>query len=199
MNYLFVGRVVVALIAITFLLLIFMPTPNCFFSFDEIDNSMLVFCVEPVFEKLVKEIDGATYDNNGVRMLYQNGQLHDNMEAHPELYELLRTIPDIERAFLKHVTKKTKSVKRKGSANISNKSLRCVLPIDIPAAKKSGIWVDGEKKFFRDMEWVIYDNSREHSYYNKHKRLDLYILVVDVARPNSIPMGIASCDHDVLF
>lgn len=197
MDYLFVGSVVVALIAITFLLLIFMPTPNCFFSFESIGESMDELNSD-TFKKIVEEVH-TTYDNNGVRMLYQNGQLHKNMESHPVLYDMLLTVPHLERAFLKHITKKTKSPKQKGSANTSNKSLRCILPIDIPAAKKSGIWVDGEKKFFSDGIWVIYDNSRESSYYNKHKRLDLYILVVDVSRPVSIPMGIAVDDHDVLF
>jgi len=157
------------------------------------------FSKEETFEELVNEIEKVHYDANGIRMLYQNNELHENMNTHPKLYELLRTVPDVERVFLKHVTKKTKSQKRQGSANTANNTLRCVLPIDIPAAKKSGMWVDGEKRFYRDRDWVIYDDSRESSYYNKHKRLDLYLLVVDIARPESIPMGIATDDHDILF
>jgi hypothetical protein len=198
-DYLLITGVVIALIVITFLLLIFMPTPNCYYSFDEIGDDLAKLSKEETFNDLVKEIDGIEYDANGIRMMYQDGVLHANMNSHPKLYELLRTVPDVKRVFLKHIKKKEKSQKRKGSSKFANLHLRCVLPIDISGAKKSGMWVDGETRFYHDRDWTIYDDSRENSYYNKHKRLDVYLLVVDIDRPKSIPIGISTEENDTIF
>jgi hypothetical protein len=198
-DYLLITGVVIALIAITFLLLIFMPTPNCYYSFDEIGDDLAKFSNEETFNELVKEIDGIDYDANGIRMLYQDGVLHANMNIHPKLYELLRTVPDVKRVFLKQIEKKEKSHKRKGSSKFANTHLRCILPIDISGTKKSGMWVDGETRFYRDRDWIIYDDSRENSYYNKHKRLDVYLLVVDIDRPELIPIGISTEENATIF
>jgi hypothetical protein len=199
MDKLIAGCIILVLVIITFLLLIFMPTPNCYFSFDEIGHEFAKFSTEENFQSLVTEIENSIYDKNNIRMLYQNGMLHENFVDHPKLYSLIRTVPNVERVFLKKVTKKSHSDKRKGSANTSNNTFRCVLPIDIPGAKKSGMWLDGESRLYRDMDWIIYDDSRTSTYYNNHKRCDLYLLVVDVTRPSNIPMGIAITNHNILF
>ena len=88
---------------------------------------------------------------------------------------------------------------RQGCKDFANVTLRCVLPLKIAAAQKSGIWVDGESKFYDDGQWIIYDDSRKNTYYNKHKRKDTHLLVVDVDRPANLPQGISVNTNKSLF
>ena len=44
------------------------------------------------------------------------------------------------------------------------------------AGHKSGIWIDGEKRFFTEKEWICGDMSREHSLFNKDKIYSKYFL-----------------------
>jgi hypothetical protein len=199
MGYLIICSIILALIVTTFILLIFMPNSKCYFDFDDIGNDLAKFSYKDHFDNLLNEQQDITYDDNGIHMLYQNNELHPNMDKHPKLYELLKTVPNVERVFIKHIKKKTETKKQKGSANTSNNTLRCILPIKIPAAKKSGMWLDGQPYLFMDMNWVIYDDSRESTVYNQHKRNDLHLLVIDVTRPKKVPIGIAIDSHSQIF
>jgi hypothetical protein len=199
MSLLIILGIVLSLIVVTFLLLIFMPTPKCYFDFDDIGNELAKFTEETYFDKILSECGDINYDNNNVCMLYQNNKLHCNMSSHPQLYNLLKTVPDIERVFFKQITPTTETPKKRGSTNISNHTLRCVLPIHQPTANKSSMWLDGESRFYSSKKWIIYDDSRESSMHNKHKNKSLDLLVVDITRPIKIPVGISNITHSDVF
>ena len=200
MPSIFVIGLALALIVTTFLLLIFMPTPNCFFSMDKISYQFSYLTRKEQFEKIKNTLDITKYDIDNRQMLYENGMPTEIAENYVEVYDMLRTLPNVERAFFQSVDKKTTDLeKRKGSAHYANNTIRCVLPIILPALRKTSIWVDGESKFFNEGEWLFYDDSRDSVVCNKHKRNNLHLLVVDIIRPNDIPQGIATKIHTTLF
>jgi len=200
MNWLVITAIIIVLIVITFLLLIFMPKPHCYFSFDDIGDELKELTQDDNFEIIQKNLSASisNYDND-IIMLYDNGKINDNFNTHLKLYELMEKVPNVKRIFFKRIKKKTKKqIKRRGLASFANNTLRCVLPIKISAYKKTGMWLDGESKFYKNKEMIIYDDSRENSYYNKHKN-DTHLLVIDIERPNSIPKGISLEKANVIF
>lgn len=192
-DYIIIIAVVIVLVIVTFLLLIFMPRPKCYFDTNDICKELLLLSKEEQFKKIKEEL--STLEGDHIE-IYKNNLTSNISTSIPETYELLRSIPNVRQVFLTKLDKKTEVDKHKGSEShvFTNNTIRCVLPIKIPGAKKSGIWVDGETKIFTEGEWTVYDNSREHSMFNKHKRLPLYLLVVDIDRSDHIPIGIATED-----
>lgn len=209
-KYIVVVAIVILLIIVTFLLLIFMPKPKCYFDVSEICKELLLLSKDEYFKKIQEEVEKKCIDMGDLedqknpvksKIVYKNNQVCETVNDIPETYELLRTVPNIRQISIIVINKKAELPKCKGSesAQFSNQTLRCILPIKISAAKRCGIWVDGETKFFSEGEWIMYDNSREHSVHNKHKRLPVYLLVVDIDRPNHIPIGIAVDDNKQLI
>lgn len=189
-----------AFVIITFLWLIFMPTPKCFFSMEQFSYQFSCLARPENYSKIQQEIDISQYDENGQQIIYTDGMPTEHAERYPYLYESLRTLPKVKKAFLQRVPKKFNTTqKRKGLHPYSNNTIRCVLPLITPSTRKSSIWVDGESKFFVESEWLFYDDSRNSTVCNKHKRQDLHLLVVDIMRPHSIPKGIAVDTESTLF
>ena len=202
MNYILAIGFFIAILIITFILLIFMPKPLCYYDINKIYPELKILEYEEYFKIIVKELltDDILNDNfNGIKLIYQNY----NMQIDPDLidttFNILRTIPFIRTVFITSVINNSDLPKRKGSSSIANNTIRCILPIKIPGAKKTGIWTDGEIKLFQEGKLVLYDDSRENQVFNKHKRKKLYLLVIDVDRPDKIPIGISNIEHDVLF
>ena len=194
--------VIIVLTLITIMLMIFMPNATCFYSEEEIGYEFGSIAKKEIFEYVSDKIDKTGFDSNGTQVLYQNGQPQPAAYKHEYLYETLNCIHGIQTAFLQEIPKKTTKKKQKyhqGSAPYANETIRCVLPMDVSGPKRSGIWVDGQQKFFNEGEWVFYDNSKISQVYNKHKRNSSYILVVDVTRPPSIPKGASSVTDSGLF
>jgi hypothetical protein len=202
MEWLYIISTIVVLTIITFILIIFLPTPLSFFTIDDISHFLMLLEDDDNFLKITEELEKEFSEmnkTNCTKILFDGVNICVDENKMPMLFKCLRSIPDVEKVFLQYIPKKINMKHRKGSADYCNNKLRCVLPIKIPGAKKSGIWNDGETKFFVDGEWIIYDDSRENSIFNKHKRSTVYLLVVDVKRPHKIPLGIAVENHDELF
>lgn len=203
MDWILITGVVIALVIITFMLLIFLPRPKQFFHIEDIDNSLKHFENEKLFKIIEQELFTGENPNftadEGLFIVYKDGQLCIDETRFPYLYLSLRALPDVQTVFLAHIPPKINMQKRKGSSGYANNKIRCVMPIRISGAKKSGIWNDGETKLFMDREWVIYDDTHENSMFNKHRRLSTWLLVVDIQRPAKLPAGIATTVHDNLF
>lgn len=198
-NYLAVGLVVVLVIIITFIILIFMPSPKCFFIQDK-TYPQLNTLIDPLnFNNILEECKKIDYKGASLYKLYHKNVVHDNMLKLPALFNLIKDIPEIHNVFIKRIAKKIKTPVKRGSANLSNKTLRCALPLVISGAKKSGIWVDGETRFYMDQEWVVYDNSKESYVFNEHKRKETVLLVIDITRSDALTPGTAIETHDDLF
>jgi hypothetical protein len=204
MDYLLSIAIVIVVVILTFMLLIFMPRPKVYFEPSETYPELTIFLDNEYRENIVKEVEDLFKSGNiknhlddrcRYKILYDENTL-ESMEI---LHEVLMSIPCVKRAFIAEVKEKTELPQNKGSASTANATLRCLIPINIPAIKKSGIWGDGEKKFFFEDQILIYDHSRSHYIFNNHKYKKLLLLVIDIDRPESIPMGIAIDDNDYVL
>jgi len=188
MEYLFGILIFIVLLITSLIFIVVVPRHKYYFSNDtypyilylnELDN----------FNKIKNECSTI----NDTIIIFSNNVVDNNIISKlPNTYNLLRTIPDLRNAFLTVLKPKSKTTRHKGSADLSNHTLRCVLPICISSAKKSGVWVDGEKKLFKENEWIIYDNSRENNTFNTNKYYTTILLVIDIDRPSNVPIGVSS-------
>jgi hypothetical protein len=196
-KFITIGSIVVALIVVTFLLLIFIPKPLCYFNIDDftevkaLQDSQDSDCLSLEIKELLA-VDKCV-------MIYENDELCLNPNEIPYMYELVRSLPDVERCFCFRIDPKTLPTKHKGAAPFANKTLRVFLPIVVSGCRKSAIWCDGETKFFEALNPIIFDDSRENAVYNEHKRLPSYVLCVDFTRPPHIPIGISELKEPELY
>lgn len=57
---------------------------------------------------------------------------------------------------------------------------RCIIPFEKPKGKKTGVWCDGENKFFFNNKYIIYDDTKPNAYFNKHKIKKVKMLIIDL-------------------
>lgn len=202
-DYLIASGIFIAFVITTFLLLIFMPKPKSYFDVEKVRPELMALVDEKnnkyMLDELFKDGNSPIYDKNNISLIYDGEKMRYNIDDIPITYSLLRSVPDIRCVFMAKIDKKLKTSQHKGSAEYSNNTLRCIIPLKISAAKKSGIWNDGETKFFLEREIIIHDDSRPHSVFNKHKRKETHLLVIDFVRPVKFPTGIATEKHNILF
>ena len=196
-DYATVIAIIVIIIVITFLLVIFLPKPKCYFDTKKICKELLLLNeshMENLKKELIPLLDNETYVH-----VYSDNTLAIDTKTISTSYDLFRSIPYVRNITLVKLDPKLDMNKSKGSSNLANHTIRCALALKCSGAQKSGIWVDGEMKFFTEAEWIIYDNSREHSIFNKHKRLHTYLLIIDIDRPDWLPLGISTEENDLII
>lgn len=175
MDWIFTVATVLAFIIIVFILMIFMPKPKVFFDVY-IDGTKNFEHKHDLIEKEVND----THDDSPVIPIFGNGEVFD--KRYPVIYELLRSLPFVRYAGIINIKTKFEQVRQYGWANNANNTLRYFYTISHSAAQRSGIWVDGSKKFFYSKEWIVADVSREHSLFNKNKKDPTIVLFVDIDR-----------------
>lgn len=185
MNYLLTGICVILLIIVTVMLVIFMPKPKCYFDPVETSIELLLLTNDDHFTNITDECnkidDCVIYDE----------QTSYNKEIQiTNTYELLRTIPNVKHVHIYTLDKKTSTTKSKGDA-YTNDILRVILPINACNSRKSYVWCDGEKRLFSNGKLIIYDPSRESQMINDHRRQSTRLLIIDIARPDNVPKGVA--------
>lgn len=175
MNWLLTVATVLAFIIIIFILLIFMPKPKVFFDvyIDDTKN----FAHQ---HDLIKEEIEKINDESPVIPIFGNGEIFD--DRYPVIYDLLRSLPFVRYAGIINIKPKFEQIKQYGWANNADNTVRYFYTISHSAAQKSGIWVDGAKKFFYEKEWIVTDVSREHSLFNKNKKASTVVLFIDIDR-----------------
>ena len=117
-------------------------------------------------------------------------------DKYPKLYECIRAIPLVHYAGLLILKPDFTEKTTHGYAPVANNTLRYFYPFKVSAARKCGITVDGQRKFFNEGVWVCADVSREHSLFNQSLYENSIILFIDVSREN-VPLGI-STNNDIL-
>ena len=175
MNWIFTVATVLAFIIVVFILLIFMPKPKVFFDIY-IEGTENFNKQHAQIEKEVKDVG----DVSPVIPIFGNGAIVDT--RFPVIYELLRSLPFVRYAGLINIKPKFEQVRQYGWDINSNNTIRYYYAITHSAAQKSGIWIDGQKKFFYSNEWIVGDISREHSLFNKNKKESTVVLFIDVDR-----------------
>ena len=197
MNYVIAIGIFIAILMVTFILLIFMPKPMCYYDIDKTYPELKIIEKEEYFNKIIGEL--LKDEHKKIKLIYSMGKMEMDPDTIPITFDLLKTIPYIKSVFLATVESKSNLPKRRGSSSFANNTIRCILPLKISSVKKTGIWTDGEIKLFQEGKWVLYDDSRENQIFNNHKYNKLYLLVLDVDRPDIYPMGISTIEHDILF
>ena len=189
MNWLLTIATLLAFIIVGFMLLVFMPKPQVFFDpyLLEINN------ITAIHDDIAAEIKTVN-DMSPVIPIFGNGEIYDR--RFPQIYEALRTIPFVRYAGIINVKPKFDQKKQYGYARNANNTIRHFYTITQSAAHKSGIWVDGAKKFFCEKEWILADMSRENSLFNKNKTDYSIVIFIDIDRININPGNSPNVDVD---
>jgi hypothetical protein len=194
--------VVVLLIIVTLMLNILMPIPPCYFTVPDVNRKLYWLSDPSSHTDLDAELKASEYDEDGRVLLYVDGEVGPGASTNPYTYDVLQKIDGVQQVFIQRVSKNSRARTqpfRQGPIDPANHTLRCVLPISVSATKRSGIWVDGQKKFFTEKEWLIYDDSRKNQVFNNHRNNPTALLVVDIDRPSAVPRGISQVSEGRLF
>jgi len=162
--------IVVLFLVATFILLIFLPKPKCFYSTDKLPKIS-----EQLLTDLKKDVAGVTSS-----VVLYNGVVNEDCNFMPTLYEQLLQIEDLSYAALEVIEPLTDTPKM---TSTKTDALCAVLPIKISGAGRSGVWCDGDNKLFKEGQWFLFDHTRPYMYHNKHKNKKTTMLLVHVKRP----------------
>lgn len=163
------------------MLFFFMPKPKVFFT--PYTNTINVFSQH--HDQIKKEI--LSRQNGPVVPIYGFGEIISR--DYPETYSLLRCVPYVRFAGIITLKPKFQQAAEYGYASVANHTIRYFYTIQESAGHKSGIWIDGEKRFFMEKEWICGDMSREHSLFNKDKERQSVVLFIDIDRHENIHEG----------
>jgi hypothetical protein len=95
MGYFLVAAIVILLIITTFMLMIFLPKPQCFYVPLDVCKELLIFNKDNYAKTITDELAGLE-----TTTIYKDDVLHADMYKWPTLDMLLRTIPDLRHAEL---------------------------------------------------------------------------------------------------
>jgi beta-hydroxylase len=115
----------------------------------------------------------------------------DNCQKLPTITKLLIQIPNLKTALLSRTSPGTKLTPHRGWKNLSNYIMRCHFGIYIPENKSSVHVIKDNREYkqnHKNNSWLIFDDSELHWSENNSTQ-DRIILIVDVLRPNHIPLG----------
>jgi hypothetical protein len=179
MYWVYKVAIIIILIVVGIMLFIFMPKVQVFFDITD-----------PVFEyvaenhkKIYKEVKKQKNNNSVIPIFADNRIKNYN---YPITYDIIRVIPNIYNFGIINIKANFEQNKQNGCSPMTDDTLRYFYCIKQSAARKSGIWIDGQIKFFQENDWVCGDVSRENSLFNKHKTDKTIILFIDIKRPDHI-------------
>ena len=116
---------------------------------------------------------GKWFDRNGSRC--------------PKTYEILKSLPGIGASTFSRMGPSTVIKPHHGWADVADAYLRChfglVIPVDL-----SGVWVEGEVRFHKAGDIIVFDDSKAHTGFNRSDGLRA-ILILDIERPLWVPRG----------
>ncbi len=181
MGWIFTISIIIVLVIVGFMLFFFMPKPQVFY--QPYTNTIAVF---PKFHDKIKE-EVSNVESAPVIPIYGFGEIVSR--DYPFTYELLRCLPYVRFAGIITIKPKFQQAKEYSYAPVANHTIRYFYTVQESGGHKSGIWIDGEKRFFVEKEWICGDMSREHSLFNKDKERASIVIFVDIDRHESIHEG----------
>lgn len=113
----------------------------------------------------------------------------------PKTAALLKKIPNIRTALYSKLGPNTKLSLHTGWADLSNYVLRCHLCLSLPRDGPCGLIVEEEVMCHEIDNILIFDDSKRHRAFNDSTTTDRIVLIVDILRPNDIPLGTAIGGH----
>ena len=81
-----------------------------------------------------------------------------------------------------------------GWADLANHVIRCHLPLVVPSGGLCGTWVDGCVETHTEGRFLCFDDSKVHRAFN-YSRQERIVLILDLARPDNLPLGTATGGH----
>jgi len=177
MSWVFTIAIVIILLIAGFMLFFFMPKPTVFF-----DPYKSIADILEHFDDIKKEIVENQIEEvkDPVIPIYGFGEIKST--DYPKTYEILSAIDGIQTVGIINIKPKFQQVKEYGFAPVANNTVRHFFTIQESAGHKSGIWIDGERRFFTTKECIVGDMSREHSLFNKDKERWTTVLFIDITR-----------------
>ena len=201
--------IVIIIIVIVFLMFIFLPQNRNFFSVDIFPelNSIKKRLKDPVdlceIENEICDLQQSSWrefpgcgDKLEFYPFFMLGKQTDGLNSCDYINRLIKfagQTTSIKSAFLARLKFKSRTDELCGWRQLTNKTLRCILPIYTPMddIDQCGVSCDGNTKKLDPGEWIIMDASKKHYFYNKRKR-DSIMLCLDIERPDNMPHGNSS-------
>lgn len=82
-----------------------------------------------------------------------------------------------------------------GWADLANSVLRLHIPLIVPDPFLCGTWVDGCVETHQVGRPLLFDDAKIHRAFNYSSHQSRIVLIVDLARPSSLPLGYATGGH----
>ena len=168
----------IAFIIVCVLLWVFMPKAVVFYE-QPSDFRMNNF-EESKCKDIVEKINAIDDKTLFIPIYYQRNDFIN--EKYRFLLEMIDVPYQISAVALLRIPPRFNQKKQWGIAEYSNNVLRCLLCLQQPAAKKAGVWVDGEKRFLSNGNSIIYDPCRENSLFNIFGYESAILLMIDIER-----------------
>lgn len=116
--------------------------------------------------------------------------IENNCKKCQSLTQFLKSIPNLKLAILSKMSGGTILTPHQGWWKLSNYSIRCHYGLIIPEncfvnVLDNNVW---NKKYHKQFEWLIFDDSKTHNAENLSDT-DRIILLLDVERPTNIQIG----------
>lgn len=102
---------------------------------------------------------------------------------------IIEKVPNIETILFSRLESKSIIHPHQGWAKLSNRVLRCHLPLIVK--KGNYIGVNNKKKFHQEGRLIIFDDSKEHYSVNLSDK-DRIVLIIDIKRPIWVKPGISN-------
>lgn len=119
-----------------------------------------------------------------------------NCNMCPNLYNFIKNIPGLKVAILSKLGPGVNLQPHRGWKSLSNYILRCHYGLIIP--ENCYVKVRDKKKYHKEKEWIIFDDSLEHMAENQSDS-DRTVLIIDIDRPKSIPVGTSTVADSAEF
>jgi len=112
----------------------------------------------------------------------------------PNTTSLLRQVPNIRTALFSRLGPGTNLSCHTGWADLANYVLRCHVCLKVPAGQQCGLYVNGEVRHHEQGQILVFDDSKRHKAFNESSE-ERIVLIVDLLRPEHIPLGRAKGGH----
>jgi hypothetical protein len=116
-------------------------------------------------------------------------------DKYPEILQQCLAVPNLWRAFIIKVARRTEQKEHRCCAEWANNTLRCVIPIYVPQGNQTAVVVDQEIKFIKMNKPIVFDSSHPNRIFNNQKRRDAVLLILDIQRPANLPCGTSTVEH----
>lgn len=183
----------IAFVICGILLWVFMPKAKVFY---DVENTIDENDCDKILSEIKKETPIEQLEH--FTPLYYDEEF---CEKNYGVQDLLNKIPyEIRTVALIRIPPRFRQKKQWGIASYANHILRCYVTLQHSATKKSGIWVDGEKKFFSNGCLICFDPTREHSLFNTFGYESAVVLMIDIVRniPGNSP-NIIDLEKDEIY